>query len=365
MEDKKQPYYSNYLELDKILKAQHLKSDDVGAPVHDEMLFIIIHQTYELWFKQIIHDLDSITLFFKDQYIEETKLSSIVNRLNRVCLIQELLIDQIKILETMTPMDFLEFRNLLNPASGFQSLQFRLIENKLGLKRNDRLKFSKKPYDDYLNKDDKKDLNEVEDSPTLYDYIEKWLERTPFLSDKNFDFWKEYQSSIDAMLSEDIELIKENKNLSQEEINNSLAEYEKIAFNYNIIFNAKEYDKLLEKGIKRLSQKATLAALFIMLYREEPILDLPYRLLTKLIDIDSLMNKWRYGHALLAHRMIGRKIGTGGSAGSSYLKKTMEKHSVFNDITNLSTYLIPRSSMPKLPSDIKNKLGYYFNNDKK
>ena len=67
MEDKKQPYYSNYLELDKILKAQHLKSDAVGTPVHDEMLFIIIHQTYELWFKQIIHDLDSIILIFKDQ----------------------------------------------------------------------------------------------------------------------------------------------------------------------------------------------------------------------------------------------------------------------------------------------------------
>ena len=67
----------------------------------------------------------------------------------------------------------------------------------------------------------------------------------------------------------------------------------------------------------------------------------------------------------MSKTLIGRKIGTGGSAGSSYLKKTMEKHSVFDDITNLSTYLIPRSSMPKLPLKIKHDLGYYFNYDEK
>ena len=196
-------------------------------------------------------------------------------------------------------------------------------------------------------------MQDIEQNLSLCDYIEQWLERTPFLSVQNFNFWKEYQISIDNMFKEDIKLIKNNKSLSKDAIETSLLEYEKILFNYNIIFNTKEYDKLIKKGVKRLSQKATLAALFITLYREEPILDLPYRLLTKLVDIDNLMNKWRYGHALLAHRMIGRKIGTGGSAGSSYLKKTMEKHSVFDDITNLSTYLVPRSSMPRLPSELK------------
>ena len=67
-----------------------------------------------------------------------------------------------------------------------------------------------------------------------------------------------------------------------------------------------------------------------MLYREQPILDLPYRIITKLIDIDNLMNKWRYGHASLAQRMIGTKIGTGGSSGHSYLRKTLEKHENLN-----------------------------------
>ena len=280
-------------------------------------------------------------------------------------MIQELLIDQIKILESMTPMDFLEFRNLLNPASGFQSLQFRVIENKLGLKRENRLNFSKQPYDSHLNKNDKKEALLSEKEKNLFFYLEQWLERTPFVKSDEFDFWSQYKHSVDQMLNEDIELIKKNKNLSDEEKEKNLLQYDKILQNYLIIFDEKEYKRLLENGTKRFSQKACLASLFIMLYREQPILDLPYRIITKLIDIDNLMNKWRYGHASLAQRMIGSKIGTGGSSGNSYLRKTLEKHKIFDDLINLSTYLIPRSSLPELPKNLKTKLGYYFNYEEK
>ena len=97
-----------------------------------------------------------------------------------------------------------------------------------------------------------------------------------------------------------------------------------------------------------------------MLYREQPILDLPYRLITKLIDIDNLMNKWRYGHANLAQRMIGSKIGTGGSSGHAYLQATTQRYKIFTELADLSTFFIPRSSLPKLPNHIKQNLGYYF-----
>jgi len=109
-----------------------------------------------------------------------------------------------------------------------------------------------------------------------------------------------------------------------------------------------------------MSQKATLGALFIKLYRDEPILQMPHRLLTQLVDMDQLLTSWRYRHSLLVFRMIGVKIGTGGSAGHSYLKKTAEKHSIFRDISNLSTYIIPRSSLPKLPKMLKKELGFYY-----
>ena len=102
------------------------------------MLFIIIHQVYELWFKQIIFEIDSILEALDREKIDESHVGIVVSRLERIIEIQHLLIDQIKVLETMTPMDFLDFRDLLTPASGFQSVQFRLIENKIGLQKHQR-----------------------------------------------------------------------------------------------------------------------------------------------------------------------------------------------------------------------------------
>ena len=137
--NKKLLNYSDYLKLEEILNNQKLKSAERGTPAHDEMLFIIIHQVYELWFKQIIHELDSVLLMFSKVSISESDVSLSVTRLDRIIEIQKILIDQVRILETMTAMDFLEFRDHLFPSSGFQSSQFRKLENKLGLKKTDRI----------------------------------------------------------------------------------------------------------------------------------------------------------------------------------------------------------------------------------
>ncbi|MFY7900540.1 MAG: tryptophan 2,3-dioxygenase family protein, partial [Chitinophagaceae bacterium] len=129
-------YYSDYLHLHKILDSQHPVSfEKENHSAHDEMLFIIIHQAYELWFKQILYELDFVSSVFKKQLINDNSedLNLVRHRLQRVIKILGLLNEQIGILDTMTPLDFLEFRNLLTPASGFQSVQFRLIESKLGL----------------------------------------------------------------------------------------------------------------------------------------------------------------------------------------------------------------------------------------
>ena len=129
-------YYNDYLQLEKILDAQHPESFKPGnEPAHDEMLFIIIHQAYELWFKQILFELDFIMHIFKKDTIDDNSedLNLVRHRLSRIIKILELLNQQITLLDTMTPLDFLEFRNLLTPASGFQSVQFRLVEARLGL----------------------------------------------------------------------------------------------------------------------------------------------------------------------------------------------------------------------------------------
>ena len=136
--------YSKYLQLDKILEGQNPLSNISGKPIHDETLFIIIHQIYELWFKQIIHEIDSVINYFSNPSIKETNTNTVVSRLNRIHDIQKIALSQIDILKSMTPMDFLEFRDLLNPASGFQSVQFREIEIKLGMDSSKRVKFGSK-----------------------------------------------------------------------------------------------------------------------------------------------------------------------------------------------------------------------------
>lgn len=357
---KKKLSYGEYLKLDQLLDSQSLKSTEFGKTVHDEMLFIIIHQAYELWFKQILHELDSVLDMFKGNYVQEENLGIVVNRFDRIIEIQKLLVNQIGILETMTPMDFLEFRDLLTPSSGFQSTQFRLIENKLGMLADDRIQYGNQRYNKYLDKDDSKKVLDSEGEFSLFSMLEKWLERTPFLQMDEFNFWASYQISVEKMIQDDIVRIKENTQFDKVSQTSSLKQYEAIQRTYDALFNEKKYAQLQKEGHRRLSQKATLGALFIQLYRDEPILQLPHRLLTQLINVDQLFTSWRNRHRLLVFRMIGVKIGTGGSTGHAYLKKTAEKHSVFRDFANLSTYIIPRSSLPPLPKELKKELGFYF-----
>jgi len=124
--------YSHYLGLDTLLSLQCERSGDEGRePEHDEMLFIVIHQVYELWFKQLLHELD-----YACRSLGEDDLRRVLDTLKRVLTILKVLVSQIDILETMTPLDFLAFRTRLEEASGLQSFQFREFEFLLGAKRD-------------------------------------------------------------------------------------------------------------------------------------------------------------------------------------------------------------------------------------
>ena len=109
-----------------------------------------------------------------------------------------------------------------------------------------------------------------------------------------------------------------------------------------------------------MDHKALQAALFINLYRDEPIVQLPFRFLTGCIEVDELLTVWRQRHAIMVERLLGRKIGTGGSSGHDYLRRTAEQNRVFVDLFNLSTFLIPRSERPELPESLRKQLGFYF-----
>jgi tryptophan 2,3-dioxygenase len=350
--------YSRYLKLKSLLACQELESAKAGKPAHDELLFIVTHQTYELWFKEVLHELDAARRIMGAEFVNERDLGRALHYLERVIKIQDVLVDQIDVLETMTPLDFLDFRNLLTPSSGFQSAQFRRIENALGLRRSERLRYNEADYEASLEAADRRAVGAAERESSLFDVIEAWLARMPFVQFRDFDFWREYRANVSRMLDEDRETIARRAQLPEGARRAQLEELERTRATFDSVFDPEKHERLRAAGERRLGYPAFLAALMIMLYRDEPILQGPFRLLTALVDIDEGLALWRYRHALMVHRMIGTKIGTGGSSGQDYLRRTIEAHRVFLDFFNLSTYLIPRSLLPRLPPELERALGF-------
>ncbi|MER3471254.1 MAG: tryptophan 2,3-dioxygenase [Chitinophagaceae bacterium] len=335
-------HYHDYLQLDKILNAQAPESLKHNVSAHDEMLFIVIHQAYELWFKQLHHEADSIVDIMKKPALNDNspELQTVVHRLNRMAVILRVLVHQIDILETMTPMDFLDFRDMLRPASGFQSWQFKLLEAKLGLKFEYR--HGKEYYTAQLRQEHVDLIKQAEGTQSFLQLVNDWLERMPFFDDQELwiemtvqnerhPFWHQYKQAY----------------------SNSLAEAEKNNLDLfdEVFFQHKE-------SHYTFSAKANQAALFIMLYRGYPLLQLPFQLLNSLLEIDEQLSTWRHRHMNMVHRMIGTRIGTGGSSGKDYLKAAADKHYIFKEIAQLTSFLIERRRLPKLPKTVERKLGF-------
>jgi tryptophan 2,3-dioxygenase len=325
-------YYADYLQLEKITGAQDPESFKEGRePAHDEMLFIIIHQAYELWFKQILFEVNSVIQIMDKPVVNDNspEMQTVVHRLKRVVTILKVLVQQIDIMETMTPMDFLDFRDMLRPASGFQSYQFKILEAKLGLKFEHR--HGQHYYTSQLKEKDIAIIKDAESGKSVLQLINAWLERMPFISE---DFWKNYQHVYV----------------------NSLAEAEKNNANvFETVFNNAAKD-----AERNLSPKACRSALFIMMYHGYPMLEQPFQLLDTLLEIDNQLSNWRSRHINMVQRMIGSRIGTGGSTGAGYLRAAMDKHYIFKEIGQLSSFLVDRKRLPVLGKEVGEKLGYNF-----
>lgn len=341
---KKPVYYSEYLQLDKIINAQALESVKEGSQAHDEMLFIIIHQAYELWFKQVLYEVQSVIDIMQKPSINDNSpdLQVVVHRLKRVVTILKLLVQQVDVLETMTPMDFLEFRDILRPASGFQSVQFKVLEAKLGLQFENR--HGQEYYLSQLKQQDVDIIKTAEKSEALLPLIINWLERMPFLDNGLWNDYKPLSTGDGHPLWADYEAIYVNS-LGEGERNN--AESFKLTFHQ-------------DNPERSLTAKACKAALFIMLYRGYPMLELPFQLLDTLLEIDNELGNWRSRHINMVRRMIGTRTGTGGSTGAGYLKGAMDKHYIFRELAQLNSFLINRSKLPVLPAELTSKLGYGF-----
>lgn len=246
--------YSSYLKVQELLSLQERLSEPAE---HDEMLFIIIHQVYELWFKQILHEMD-----LAESDLDHDKPFAALKTLKRITVIQSILTDQVSVLETMTPNDFNRFRERLNPASGFQSWQFRLVEYRMGLKDGAFLRFYKAQPNAITA------MEAARDKPSFYDHVLKYLAR------KGFAIPKE-------VLNRDVSLYYE----ANEGVTDALADIYRN--------NEKHYDT--------------------------------YVMLEALMDLDQQFTLWRYRHVAMVERMIGNRVGTGGSSGTKYLSSTLTK----------------------------------------
>jgi tryptophan 2,3-dioxygenase len=245
--------YGGYLKLNDLTSLQHLLSD---PPQHDEMLFIIIHQVYELWFKELLHELDTII----ERLDGDLPLSA--HRLVRRCIeIERVLVDQIAVLETMMPTDFLAFRDHLMPASGFQSFQFRELEYVSGLK-------------------DSRFLKNYEPTSAEYARLEERLKR-PSVADAYYSM-----------------LRRRGFNLPE---NGATGEQDREAIERARI---RELERVYQDAEKHYE-------LFL--------------LTESLIEYDEMFAMWRLRHVKMVERMIGSKTGTGGSEGAAYLKKTVDR----------------------------------------
>lgn len=259
--------YNNYLRVAELIDLQTCRSSPAH---HDELLFITVHQAYELWFKQILHEIDAAMSLMDADRAAEAGLA-----MRRVVEIEKLLVAQIHILETMTPISFLGFRDELNPASGFQSMQFREIEFSSGLK-------------------DERILREF----SADDFARQRLEgrmKSPSLSDAFFSLLR--RREFDAPTDDD-------STTAEGRVANK------------------------EKRVRAIVEILTHPE---KLYKE-------YQLSEALLEHDEHFSLWRSHHIKMVERMVGTKRGTGGSEGVGYLRTTLDKK-FFPELWEARTHL--------------------------
>ena len=259
--------YNKYLRVQDLIKLQ----DCLSSPAHhDELLFITVHQAYELWFKQILHELDAAI-----QLMDEDRVPAATRAIRRIVEIEKVLVNQIHILESMTPISFLAFRDQLNPASGFQSMQFREIEFSSGLK--DLSILSEFSTDEFAHPR----LQARLDGPTLAECFYRVLQRR----------------GLNAPLTSPTADATQQK---------------------------EDYDQ------------RSRAALEVLTHFEERYEE--FQLAEALLEHDEYFSLWRSHHIKMVERMVGAKRGTGGSEGIGYLKTTLDKK-FFPELWEARTHL--------------------------
>jgi len=355
---RKQTYW-DYIKVEELLALQTGAGD--GQPLSDdEVRFIVIHQIDELWFKLVLRELQRARDLFRLDHVPETSLAAAAASLHRVALVFELASSHFKLMETMRTTDYLAFRDKLSPASGFQSAQLREIEMLLGLEASERLAFGhENSFLDALRGPGgapspaaERVQRRLADRPTLKEAVYAWLTRTPIDGSSPGDsgdeavvdaFVARFHDGHARTLERQKQHAADQQALSPADGERLRARYERELQDARAFLAAEDVGASSERPrVRRLRA----AILFIETNRDLPLLSWPGEIIDGLIEAEQAMLIFRHRHARMVERVIGRRVGTGGSAGVEYLDQTALAYRVFKEIWRTRTLLLDPDLAP-------------------
>lgn len=352
--------YWDYVKVEEITALQGgLEADDASLS-NDEVLFITVHQIDELWLKLALRELVVVRDLFAQERVPEQSLASAVRGLRRMALLFHQVAQHFALMETMTTRDYLAFRDKLSPASGFQSAQLREIEILMGLRDADRIPLGHehsymralRAADGSESPASRRVARRLEDRPTLRDAIEAWLARTPIQGSTPAAGADADAAQVRAFVERYLEAhaaeVARAKALA---VHDALApsDVERLAKRYDAeVAGARAF---LEAHDAPEAERATrsrirAALVFIESYRELPLLAWPREVVDAIVAVEQAFVIFRQRHARMVERVIGRRTGTGGSAGVDYLDQTALRYRIFHDVWATRTLLIRERSLP-------------------
>lgn len=351
--------YWDYLRLPQLLDSQGGLEGDESQLLPDELHFIVVHQVFELWFKLVLRELRLARDHMAAPEVPEEHVPYVVHHLRRVEKIIALCAEQFAVMETLTPQDFLAFRDKLIPASGFQSFQMRELEVILGLDPTQRVDSG---FGDplaairKLGKDSPAGAMAIEHleralgEVSLRSALHTWLERTPIHGSSPGD--PDDEAVVASFVDDYLAAAKERADSTCDRLVASGVMEEDAArakFASGLAQSRSFLDAEDRDGDPRV-RRIRAAILFIESYRELPLLAWPRMLLDTIVEVEAAMVLFRTRHARMVERVIGRRIGTGGSAGVEYLDRTT-RYRIFTELWAVRTVLLPRTSVPDLRGD--------------
>ncbi len=354
--------YWDYIKVEELLKLQGGLTEKEADVSNDECLFIVVHQVYELWFKLLLRELTAARDLFRANPVPEDRMAAAVRSFRRAAVILRQAVTHFELIETLTTRDFLAFRDRLAPASGFQSAQLRELEIVLGLEERERLQLGGTgTYQDALRADQgehspafQRVQARLQDTPSLRQVIAEWLSRTPIDGSHRGDpeddscvtsFIEKFLHAHQQLGESRIEALRE-RTLGQEDQARVRARYEKEMELARKFLFATEVERPVEE--QRQLRRIRAAILFLESYRELPLLAWPREVLDSIIELEEQLVLFRHRHARMVERVIGRRVGTGGSAGVDYLDQTAMTYRVFRDLWAVRTLLLHEGALPPL-----------------